>query len=485
MNVARRTLRAPELLALAGILALAAALRFAGLGSESLWLDEGYSVRVASGSLREVIAGASGDIHPPLYYLLLHGWMALAGRSEAAVRTPSAIAGVITVALAWAIGRRVRGSVAGLLAAWLVALSGFQIHYAQEARSYALLAMLAALSWWFAMRAALEGRTRDRVAMTITSIAMVYTHHAGWFAVAAQALFAVAAPRFRGAGAGRAWGSWLAAHGAIVVAWLPWLGRMRAQAATVGTLGWVAPAGPRALAGTLVEMTDAPWTAFGLLVLATFAVWVALHTRERRVAIAMLALAFVVPILAPFVASRLGTPFYLTRITIAAFVPLAVLAAVGVAGMSTRGVRLAWVAILLLQIGPLVAFEQGPHRERWRDAVSDVERLARPGDRVLFDAGYCLRDAWPCYARRRDLDLRPLPAMGTATFDAEASAARAATRVWLVRSHDGASGEAIARRLAADHARAFEQRYESLTYELWRPRRYLGIRVERFDRPGP
>jgi mannosyltransferase len=479
-----------EIAGLVAILALAAALRFAGLGAESLWLDEGYSVRVASGSLTDVLAGAAGDVHPPLYYLLLHGWMGLAGRSEAAVRAPSALAGLLTVALAWALGRRIAGSMAGLLAALLVALSGFQLHYSQEARSYALLGLLATLSWTFAARAVGEGRARDRLAMILASIALVYTHHAGWFAVVAQALTPLGAPRFRGPGAGRAWAGWIGAHLVVVAAWLPWLGVVRRQAAIVESLSWLPPTGPRALAGALVDHADSPWLALVILALAVVALVRASRTdaattAPHAVPVRVAGLWFAIPILLPFLISWAGRPFFLSRLTIAADVPLAVLAAAGVVALPRRAQLGALALLALLAAQPFVAYEIGPHRERWREAVAELERDARPGDRVLFDAGYCLRDVWGYYARRRDLDLRPLPpSSGSAVFASEADRAASASRVWLVRSHDGEAGEEIARRLAREHRRVLERRYESVTYELWRPRRYLGVRVERFERPA-
>ena len=114
----------------------------------------------------------------------------------------------------------------------------------------------------------------------------------------------------------------------------------------------------------------------------------------------------------------------------------------------------------------------------------ELEQDARPGDLVLFDAGYCLRDIWGYYARQRDLDLRPVPSTAdSGAFATELAGAVRSRRVWLVRSHDSAAGEEMARVLAPGHRRTLERRYESTTYELWRPRRYLGVRIERFERP--
>ena len=59
-------------------------------------------------------------------------------------------------------------------------------------------------------------------------------------------------------------------------------------------------------------------------------------------------------------------------------------------------------------------------------------------------------------------------------------AADASPRVWLVLSHDGRAGEEMLRRLARGHRRSVEWTYPSRTYESWRPREYLGIRILRF-----
>ncbi|MFN3929769.1 MAG: hypothetical protein ACK4OK_09080, partial [Thermoflexus sp.] len=68
-----------------------------GLEAQSLWYDEGTSARLSEGPLRHILESAAQDIHPPLYYVLLHGWTAVAGRSVFALRAFSALAGVLVV----------------------------------------------------------------------------------------------------------------------------------------------------------------------------------------------------------------------------------------------------------------------------------------------------------------------------------------------------------------------------------------------------
>ncbi len=128
------------------VLLLAFAVRFHFLERQSLWNDEGNSLRLAERSAPELIDAAGRDIHPPGYYLVLKGWIALAGTSEFGLRALSALQGVLTVALTIALGRTLFGGAVGALAGLLVALSPFAVYYSQETRMYAQLALLSAAS---------------------------------------------------------------------------------------------------------------------------------------------------------------------------------------------------------------------------------------------------------------------------------------------------------------------------------------------------
>src|SRR5690606_37264927 len=93
------------LLLVIGVLLLATALRFYRLDAQSFWNDEGNSARLSERTIALIIEGTASDIHPPLYYLALHGWRELLGESEFALRALSAFAGVATVASVLALGR--------------------------------------------------------------------------------------------------------------------------------------------------------------------------------------------------------------------------------------------------------------------------------------------------------------------------------------------------------------------------------------------
>ena len=74
-----------------------------------LWLDEALTVNIARLPLHAIPGALKHDGAPPLYYYLLHFWMALFGQSNDAVRALSGLIAVATLPVAWLCGRRLGG----------------------------------------------------------------------------------------------------------------------------------------------------------------------------------------------------------------------------------------------------------------------------------------------------------------------------------------------------------------------------------------
>ena len=131
------------------VLLLATFLRFYALDQSSLWSDEGNTWAMLGRDFGAIAQAAAADIHPPGYYWLLKLWSLIFGSSAYAMRSFSAVAGVLLVLVVDRIGRRaapaVQGRWLGLLAAFVAAVNPFQIYYSQEARMYMLLALESAV----------------------------------------------------------------------------------------------------------------------------------------------------------------------------------------------------------------------------------------------------------------------------------------------------------------------------------------------------
>jgi len=135
-------------------------LRVLLLGYKGMWLDETFSVWLANHSVVDMLQWiVKIDQHPPLYYLLLHYWIALNGDTSYHVRLLSALFGAGTIPIIYLIGKRISGKVVGLAAAVLLDFSPFNIYFAQETRMYTLLTLNAAVAIYALVRLLTDSRS--------------------------------------------------------------------------------------------------------------------------------------------------------------------------------------------------------------------------------------------------------------------------------------------------------------------------------------
>ncbi|MGD1854528.1 MAG: glycosyltransferase family 39 protein [Leptolyngbyaceae cyanobacterium] len=131
------------------ILVLSLGLGLYNLGTESLWIDELYSIYDATKvNLNPVELLARFTQIRPLYYVLLRIWMVF-GENEVWLRSLSVIFGVGGVFLTYRLGRKVAGQSVGILASLMLALSPMFVHFSQMVRMYALGLLLGLLGSYF------------------------------------------------------------------------------------------------------------------------------------------------------------------------------------------------------------------------------------------------------------------------------------------------------------------------------------------------
>jgi mannosyltransferase len=306
-------LRSRSFWILAGLVALAAALRFATLGVQSYHHDEIVTAgRILRGGFWHAMdAVGFSESAPPLYYALAWLWTQLTGTGEVGLRSLSALAGVATVPVAYLIGRELSPPSfrcglspnngdnpqrsdeaeavcwAGVMAAALVAVNPMLLWYSQEARAYALFALLCAVSLLFFIRALrrrpqasavgyprITGITHsgawlglrkwgDLVWWGVFSALALATHYFAVFPIAAEALWLLLAarpsrfhcglsrtirdnPQRSGAGG---WGATALAVGGVALAGLA-LAPLALHQMSIGHAEWI---GNRALAHRIFE----------------------------------------------------------------------------------------------------------------------------------------------------------------------------------------------------------------------------------------
>ena len=135
-------------------------LRVLLLDAKGMWLDETFSVWLANHNVVDMLHWTVKiDQHPPLYYLLLHYWMALRGDTPYDVRLLSVLFGVGTIPIIYLIGKRMSGAEMGVAAAVLLAFSPFNIRFAQETRMYTCLTFNAAVAIYALVRVLTDPRS--------------------------------------------------------------------------------------------------------------------------------------------------------------------------------------------------------------------------------------------------------------------------------------------------------------------------------------
>ncbi len=173
----------------AGLTVFAAVLRFATLGLQSYHHDEIVTAsRILRGSFWHAMdAVGFGESAPPLYYATAWLWTQASGTGEVGLRSFSALAGVATVPVAFLLGAELRGRATGIAAAALVAVNPMLVWYSQEARAYAMFALLTSLSLLYFVRGLEHGRRRDLTAWGLVSGLALATHYFAIFPIAAEA----------------------------------------------------------------------------------------------------------------------------------------------------------------------------------------------------------------------------------------------------------------------------------------------------------
>ena len=438
----------------------AAAVRFGGLGKESIWLDEATSLITAGMAPRSVIAWAAADVHPPLYYLVLHFWLQL-GETEFAIRALSAVLGVLTVAVAYGLARQLLGHKSGVLSAFLLGLAPLHVWYSQEARMYVMVTFLSLLATRLLLLALVHdaqagmgsGRAARRfwLGYVIASALALYTHYfalLAWFFANLYALYWLHQRQFERCR------RWVLAQVIVVGLFLPWTPVLLHQVTTGGG-GWVERSIGRpplyALLDTWLSFSvgvDSSLYPFLLRRLAYVAfgvcMAVALYRLARPNAVGQPkrsvrgGLLFCViyaglPLLVVWVLSQFK-PMYSTRYLLVFLPGYCMIIAAGIGMLPRRGARLVTVLALAatLLVGNWNAWRVEQNAD-WRGVASYVVDHARTGDAVLFSPRWNVKP-FEYYNRGRvdvNMDL-PIPVTLEEAERVVSELSKTHSRVWFV-----------------------------------------------------
>ncbi|MFJ8821786.1 hypothetical protein ACIREE_08370 [Streptomyces sp. NPDC102467] len=388
----------------------------------TMWRDEAATVMAASRTLPQLwhLLGTVDAVHG-LYYLLMHFALPLYP-GEFMLRLPSALGASATACLVAALGMRLVRLRVGLWAGLLYAIAPFAQYYAQEGRSYALVAAGAAAATLLLVRCVERPSARNWAGYAAAVTVTAWLHEFAVLLLAAHAvtLAVTGVPP-------RLWRRWCAAAGCAALLLLPLAAVTRDQS---GQVSWIRPPG-RAEAETLLRAATGHDGLLYAVTLALIALAVSRPpVRRTRGACGLAGVAVPLALVPPLILFAVSQwhPLYAPRYALFAFAGVPLLAAAGLEALlarvprPARGARLLSGAVPALAGAGLVAVAflvQLPLQQHQRSADArrdDLGSVARmlsaqlePGAALLYlpKAGRRYVEAYPAsVAGVRDVSLR-------------------------------------------------------------------------------
>jgi uncharacterized membrane protein len=394
------------------IIVASVVVRFFRLGSWELWLDEAYSALLANMPFKQMLQYIMGDVHPPLFYVLLWGWVRLAGDSEMALRLFSVVLFSIGSLVFFLAVRQWLGARSAAFATSLLVLSPILFVYSLEVRMY-MLTVYSVIAVLGIHRVVTSETNRSWFLLVVYGFAaaLVYeTHYLGLFVIAAFFLDWLIATRFQPSQLLRLGFAGLVAL-ALIAPWMPVMFHQRAEKlseARALTAGYEdptaltfhqAPTQPT-LRGQLRASLYAAGVAIGVylthsiivlmlmglpLVLALLGVLYLALTGDRVCRLFVIAGVF---LFAGVVFLGLKQPRYF--LPILPFLFLAIARAIQVYQCSRWRLtaRAVGALVLLVYTASFISQATMVHPRPWSQLVASVAHNYQPHDMVIFDVLY-------------------------------------------------------------------------------------------------
>jgi len=374
-----------ELILLALITALAAAVRFYLLAAKSFWFDEGVSVAIARldwYNFARILWRREANMS--LYYFLLHVWLHFGG-SEFFVRSLSVLFSVASIPVIYLLGRRLFDLRVGLVAAALLALNAYHVQYSQDARSYSLMVFLCLLSSLYFLKCLDIPSRANRGAYIVSSVLAVYAQFFSLLLVIAHWFSLKTLDREVPRQIKNAW-RWIALLSAPVFIFVATTG--------TGPLRWVQRPSLRDLWVFALHLTGngGPWLLLACMAACVAALLpVGCTWKLRRVPWDVWRYRFllswlVFPILLT-VALSLVKPLFVPRYFIFCLPALLLLVACGIAKLRPAPMAVAVLLVCIPSFKGTTGYYKHDvdiQRDDWRAATQYLLNHARPGDALLF-----------------------------------------------------------------------------------------------------
>ncbi len=382
-----------SLAAMSFILLLATLLRLPWLPVQSIAFDESFSLVVGLAPWPTLFEAILSDgVHPPLFYVIHKGALALWGTSEFGQRFLAAVFSILAVALVYKTGQILFNRNVGLLGALLMAVNPLQVWLSQEARMYSLfsaLTLASMLAFWQALQ---TKRRRYWLLLAGVNSLIFAIHYFGFLIPTIQFIFLMTTFSRHY----RSLRPWTVTQIIAGLPLLPWLFLTATRDTQTFGIGFLVQPSPLDFLMTLWNLalgsSNLAWLlSIPAIFLFGMAGWLALrrlppHKTRLKQARWLLALWFILPPLVTWLVSQRRS-FYADRYLSFAIPGLLLLLAFGATRLTAARWRLLLSGGLVLASGyGLLTTRLDPAfwKDDWRGTAAYIAQHEQPDDVVLL-----------------------------------------------------------------------------------------------------
>ena len=470
-----------ELTILLMILLLGLILRVYDLGNESLWLDEGFSIKFAKLSLSQIFFLQENS--PPLYYVILHFWINWFGDSEFSVRLPSAIFGFLSLFPMYAIGKHIFNREVGMLGLLLLSLSKFHIHYSQEARTYSLTVLLTLLCIYFFLKLLKEINYAIIFGYILFSTLLIYSHIYGLFILIFQNIYIAALSLFSKEDYELKPSRWILIQIVIILLFAPWVDIFINRIVAIQNSFWIATPSLSSIKRSFIAYSGSQSLLYLYMLIFLFSIcqfekisgnikWVSIFQSIKSYQwklrllnpekISLLLVWLLTPILLPFIISQFSTPIYHTKYTIIASLAFYLFVAKGINTIKHRYLKAAIMGLIIaFSLVGIRGYFTKIMNEQWRDVAKYIDTHAAGNDIILFYPD--IQDIiFNYYSKRTELAQKGFRQDNQNYLKELYPTVNSYKRVWVVIRYPTDNKELVVQKLIENYNLSFQQQYEGI-----------------------
>ncbi|RPH94221.1 hypothetical protein EHM69_07950 [candidate division KSB1 bacterium] len=415
------------------ILLFAAVLRFYGLGSESLWLDEGGTVEFSNRPFRAL---AVDWTQGPLFLALIKCVRLIAGTTEFTLRLLPAVFGILCVYAIYQLGRLLFGATCGLLAALFLAINPFAIFYSQDARPYTLFLWAAISAVYFVVRLAQNFRRRDAIGFAAFTVLALYTHPFAVFLIPVLvAAFGIFWLRLNPQNRKRALRLFLYSCGAAALLFCPQILRFaalflrKADSNTVAT--WISVPTLDSLRQLFIQFFMQRYVSYFFVLTGIAALLFRKGiSRNDRAGWMVVSALLLFSVLMPWIISIGITPIFVNRYLIPGLAA-AVLLLAWSASVFPYKIRIPLVFFIIgLTAWPLYGYYTGADKDPWRETAQILCETIKAADLIVVYPSY-ISHPLEFYLPAKEIQKRD----GAITSAFPPPIPESCRRIWLVQAY--------------------------------------------------